>query len=177
MQTVRRIVGAPLPGDTIPYLPLRRPGPGIGGKIEGTVISSCVLGIATHYLSQRTIPCTKHLGQCEGCDQWRRKANWCGYLGVRASLDRKDCIFQISKGAADACPDLNTLGETLRGLHITLYRKGESAQAGMVCVFREGDGKRLPPPPNVLASLARLWEVDPRYLGRIVGEIEQGGEA
>ena len=164
----RRIVGAPLPGATLPYLPLFRPGPGQGGQIEGWILSPFILGVATHYCRGRTQPCTRHLDDCEGCDFWKKSPRWDGFIGVLAKLTRKVAIFQVTKGAADACESLEA-ADTLRGRYVSLRRRGESAEGRVVMSLREEPYRGvLPPAPNVPGALERLWSVNPAYIGRAI---------
>lgn len=166
-----RIVGMPLPGANLPYLPLMRPGAGIGGAIEGTVLSDAILGISTHFHLKRTIPCTRHLGRCEGCLEWQRKAHWNGYIVVRESREKNYVVFQLTKFAVDGCPNLTREDFILRGSFIRLQRKGESEQGQVMMTFAEDRRQRTDnlKRPDLTSSLARMWGMSPEGLRRAVG--------
>jgi len=168
------IVGMPLPGVSLPYLGLHRPGPGIGGAIEGTVLSDAILGISTHYYDKRTIPCTKHLGHCVGCVDWQRKAQWNGYFVVRSPRTKEDGVFQVTRFAVDGCPALTMDGFTLRGAYVRLQRKGESPQGKVTMSFIEEKRTRQPIRcPDLIAGLARMWEMELSALRRAIGWKEE----
>lgn len=170
-----RIVGVPLPGAHLPYLPLMRPGAGIGGAVEGWVLSEAIIGIATHYYQRRTIPCVKHLGRCEGCEDWRRKPQWDGYLAVTEKTTRDKVVFQLTKGAVDHWTAKPVSDLSLRGKKIRLQRRGESEQGAVIMsVTDDPFPGRLPQDPDVVASLARMWRMDVAALRRVLG-LPQGG--
>lgn len=166
----RNVVGTPLPGAALPYSPLKRPGAGLGGKIEGWVLSEAIIGIATHFYDRRTMPCTKHLGRCEGCSEWKRKSQWNGYFAVCLAGTKEHVVFQVTRSAVEACRTLDHDAFDLRGSYALVYRKGESDQGAVQLAFQAKDfGRGLPPCPDVLASLARMWQMDVASLRRAVG--------
>lgn len=171
------IAGVPLPGAALPYLPMMRPGAGIGGAIEGWVLSPAILGIPTHFLDRRTYPCTKHIGRCEGCEEWRRRAQWDGYFAVRTPI-KTVAIFQVTRAAVEASAPLTNDAFDLRGSFVRLQRKGESDSGRVMMTFvSKAYPGRLPEAPDVVASLARLWQLDVDHLRRCLGIETEGGAA
>lgn len=166
-----RIVGSPLPGEHLPYLELMKPGPGVGGAIQGWIASEAIIGIATHFNNRRTIPCTKTLGFCEGCSVWRRRPEWNGYLGVVEYHSKDKVVFGITKGAVDKWHSKTTEGTVLRGAFLRLQRKGNDDPNGAVTMTlrQEPFRGRLPEPPKVIESLARLWRMSVDDLRLAIG--------
>lgn len=171
------IVGTPLPGANLPFMDLKRPGPGQGGKIEGWVLSEAIIGIRTHFYDKRTFPCTKHLGGCDGCTGFRRRSEWNGYFAVIHNPTRDKVIFAVSEYGISMCPHLTRDGFVLRGSFAIVQRKGESESGAYRLGFTDNPyPKTLPDCPDVAASLARMWKLPPDLIRRVAG-LTEGGEA
>lgn len=172
----RRVVGCPLPGAKLPFLPVLRPGCGVGGRLEGWALVDQILGVPTHYLNGRTAPCTSHLGKCEGCDGLHREPRWAGFLPVLNKQKRRVCIHEITRGAADACEGLERI-DRLRGRFVVLQRKGEGINNGVVMsLSQETYSGVLPAVPDVPAALCRFWEIRPDLIGRAIQSENWGGK-
>lgn len=162
------LAGAPFPGHKIPYLEVLRPGPGSAGQLNGWSLSPAILGVLTHWCDRRTIPCTKHLGECEGCDYHKRRPRWDGFLAVLTTAKNRFALFQVTKHAVDSCAALASF-ESLRGSRVTLRRKGDSREGRVTLqVELAAYPGILPSEPDVASALERLWGVHPSFVGRAV---------
>ena len=165
-----RVSGMPLPGHHLPYLQKMSPGCGIGGAIEGWALSEAIIGVKTHFFLRRTIPCTKQLGHCEGCHEWRRRAEWNGYAAMLERRTRDKVMFQFTLGCVEAWINRPTDNLVFRGSLVRLQRKGEDDPNGKVTmsILPDPPPPRFPSPPDLIGSLARMWRMDRKALERVI---------
>jgi hypothetical protein len=148
--------GPPAPDDA-PWIPLYRAVS--RGSFELTVLSCRVLGVITHWVSGRSVPCTKLSGECI-CLRGGVSHRWRGYLGCWESRFSRVCLLEMTAEAVHHCnlPILDPAVD-LRGMVARAWRLGSAKQAPVRIELRGGPAARedLPPAPNVERALLRLW--------------------
>lgn len=151
------LVPVPRPGTQLPHLPLVRVK--TAGIVRGVITSRSYIGVNTHFMGQRTLPCVGD--DCPGCAAEKSK-RWEGYLSVWTTAPSKHLIVALTPGAAtqilDAAPDPNNL----RGLFLTVERLGSKPNGqlrGNVEPANIEPG-HLPPEPELLRHLYKIWGVD-----------------
>jgi len=131
-------------------------------------------GIWCHYHDSRTQPCALDGVQCLLCKSGNRK-RWYGYLPVLGRADGKIWIAEVTAEAAQHCPTLKESGLSLRGLTLTLERRGQSKRSPVVISFEAATLRREPPAPiDTLAALNRIWSSVPCKLAQVDANSKEG---
>lgn len=128
------------------------------GQLQGIVTCENLLGCPTHFWGGRTYPC---LGDdCPACQQaspWR----WHGYLSAKSPQTSQHFLFETTAGGAEAFVEYRHVRGTLRGCHFQA-RRHNGASNGQVIVLTKPcdiDPRYIPPAPNLLQLLCRLWNL------------------
>ena len=128
------------------------------GTMQGVVSSHTLIGCQTHFWGGRTYPC---LGDnCPACNQaspWR----WHGYLSAKSPQTSLHFLFETTAGGAEAFTEYRRLHGTLRGCHFLARRHNGSAN-GQVLIqtkISDIDPRFIPPAPNLIELLSRLWNL------------------
>jgi hypothetical protein len=94
------------------------------------------------------------------CDQCRLSLlpRWCAYALAVAPANHQLVIVQVSLQAWKSCPDLARRHGDLRGLALTLHRRGAGRDQSTQATLTEGEWKMGPPPERDLRPyLSRWW--------------------
>lgn len=144
------------PRDSKPIrMDLRRvPGGGTGLVI---VLSNKIEWVPTHYYKGRTIP---HLNRgCVPCAD-NREIRWHGYFYVMGSKSFNIWILQVTPAIEENLKAGILRAGKLRGLGITIERKGRKANGELELSTRGMYQHPLPPDdlPELRSLLKRIWK-------------------
>lgn len=154
---------APPPNDSrLQHLPLQRLGK--KGYLRAAITSPEILGVWTHFMSGRTLPCLD--AQCPGCES-QLPRRWEGYLGVLTAETRRHLILALTPGAAIGIADTAPNPVNLRGLVLIAERLGSRPNARLKARVEEVDLSqiKLPPIPDLKAHLLHIWGLDQAHAG------------
>jgi len=158
----------PLPKASGPYFPIVSPAPHY--PVKGIILSKILVSVKVHYWNKRTAPCTAP-GACEGCDIQKMKPRWKGYLaGWMPNAKDDRVLFELTRQSVEYLPFLME-SDNLRGLTITLKRKGEARNSPVICELGKPQdlGRPIPAEFDVKNALLRIWEGKP-----LAGELTDG---
>lgn len=157
--------------DHLPTLPLRRVP--MKGKIQGVLTTRDIRELWTHYFRGRTVGCSRP--HCPGCSQGSSK-RYEGYVGLYNQSTKFHAIFGLTIGAVRQILDQVGRLDNIRGLMLTMYRRGSKSNARVVVETSAivSDCSALPAPFDVLEHLKRIWGTE--YLADIA-EIERARSA
>ncbi len=149
------------PRDRPQFIPIISPRP--GSQTHCIITSDSWVGVYTHFIDQRTRPCTGSEIDCEGCFQ-KRGRRWKAYLcGIMVGTGRK-CIIELTTNAMESCPGLIEAGPTLRGKRITLWRRNAAKNAPSHCrIDPPTVGQLIPPPVDLMTALCQVWGTVPEH--------------
>lgn len=122
-------------------------------------ISTSVVGVWTHYIDGRTVPCTLPSGSCR-CRPEKLAKRWRGYLATWQPREDKRYLVELTADAyRHTNVDLADMTLELRGLLINLSRAGRSKRSPVRVNFTTATYALpdLPPEPDVRAALERIW--------------------
>jgi len=132
-----------------------RPGTPVGGVILGREI----LGVITHWMDSRTLPCMKVLGHCEGCSAGLPK-RWKGYLAILAPGEGRFAILEITEEARRSCEALRDQERNLRGERIMVFRRGTSKRSAVQAqILPFALQPNLPESFDLKEALHRIWRL------------------
>ncbi len=143
------------------------------GKLRAIVTSEDLIGCNTHFWGGHTVPCSAP--ECEAC-QHGVPYRWHAYLTALNSNKGLHFLYECTAAAAEIlCAYRRKIG-FLRACVFEAYR-WRSAPNGRVmlrCEPGPNETVHLPPPPDLEAVLAILWQLpkanidplDSRFLGR-----------
>ena len=137
-------------------LPIRRTP--AKGSLTATVTADKLLGTNTHFWGGRTTPCTQPT--CEACDAgtpWR----WHAYVSAIEFLTSTHFLFECTAAAAHEFVNFAHERGTLRGCTFRATRCNTRINARVIIETHLYTGKPtdLPPEPNLVLALARLWNI------------------
>jgi hypothetical protein len=131
-----------------------------GGQAKDFVIlSSKVVGVYTHYVGGRTLPCTGKNGDC-WIDHRKTSTRWQGWVAVSNLHSVAQWGYLcLTQTAFQRNEYLVGLAENLRGLQLKVGRAGGEKNSLLFCsaTGRYALMNRLPAEPDVKAFLMRLW--------------------
>ena len=141
-----------------------------GQQRRAAILSNEVLQCTVHYSEKESKPCLQTPG-CPWCNKrWPRR--WKGYLCGFDLQEGRKVIIELTQGAFESCPRLVTEGSPLRGLVLTLGRRGAARNSPVwarlddaYCDARKGS---LSPAWNLEAALFVLWEMNDQVAGQLV---------
>lgn len=135
--------------------------PSIGADVW-TILSEQLYGCSTHYYRRRTQPCVGD--QCEICagGQPRR---WYGWLVGYDVARREKVLVEVPPGVALALRAYRGQVGNLRGHVIRLARRNKKENGPVKAEFGPGKfaSELLPPCPDIVALLSRMWCVRDLY--------------
>jgi hypothetical protein len=161
---VRRASTPPTP--RLPWIPYRSVAAAEGGT-NLVILSHQLDRYWIHIQNARTSPCTG-----EGDDCWLSHAEyatrWCGFLFVAGAHGGRAEWTVITPSAAFGCPELLDPSNDLYGrvLNLNRTRKGPRAQLVARLDPRADRRQDLPPVPDMLSHLIRIWSAPPRSMNR-----------
>ena len=146
------------PGDQTPWVPILSPK--AGETLQAVSLDSSILGVLTHFFSERTLPCYLDKALCQGCQHGLAR-RWKGYLsGWQASLGRF-VLLEITRQAFErARRTLSTIMD-LRGYLVSITRQGRARNGSCVVDFRSWclpEDKKLPRSFDAKGALMRIWQ-------------------
>lgn len=115
-----------------------------------------ITGCATHWYSQRTVPC--EAPGCPACDEgfpWR----WHAYLSALHPVTLEHLILELTARAVDPLQAYETAHGTLRGCQFEAARVNQKPNGRVLIRTRPADLAkiRLPEPPNIERLLCHIW--------------------
>lgn len=126
-----------------------------------TAIVTCtdVVGCATHFISNRTVPCEgpDTCSHCADGYSWR----WHGYVSALDIATLEHFLFEFTKAAADTFRNYMTLHGNMRGCYFQAKRPSARRNGRVVIACKRIDEQRhrLPDPLNVRRILCHIWNV------------------
>jgi hypothetical protein len=127
------------------------------------ILSDDVTGCYVHYWHGRTRPCFRN--DCEPCAMGQQP-RWRGYLAVWTPKPSTGRLLEITGSVIQEIDRWLKQEGTLRASTISLSRKGNVNNGELNCKLAKPSGfaVELPPGPNVMQLLARLWKLthDPK---------------
>lgn len=165
----------------LPYLPLVRVPP--GKPLSGLLTSQSVLGVWTHFLGGRTLPCMS--SDCKGCEAQMPK-RWEGYISLITPSPSKHILVALTPGAALGISDTAPDPLQLRGNLVIFERGGKRLNSRLRARVERVDfyQKMLPPEPNLKEHLVHIWGLDqsqlgqdnPQYVNRVAEHYRRNGQ-
>ena len=143
-----------------------------GKGLTAIVLSQRVLGVFTHWVGQRSLPCNSRDGEhCLVDHKTSGRYRWQGWVAVLPISGQVPGFVSITENVAKKNPYLRT-AKTLRGATIHLWRSGENKESQMLCKLSAESEPRsdLPIPPSTVEFLCRLWNIP--YMGKLPEGIE-----
>lgn len=148
----------PPPVDRPRYIPILSPK--VGVPASALIVTSHLVGVETHFLSNRTKPCIGADNGCEGCKA-QLSTRWKGYLGAwHPGFSRYVIVEVTAQAACDNHALLMDEERNLRGMTVVLHRRGKNRNAPVSAEFhpkRQPDDK-VPAAFDVRKALLRIWE-------------------
>lgn len=136
----------------------------LGPEYEFTLLSPAFVGLWTHFIDKRTMPCFKEAtGACEFCGPGTSR-RWYAYAAVYSHRAKSKGIVTIPKGAFGNDPVLRGAKGDLTGKRLRAWRTGGHIRGRVVCrldllsdrpVSEEDRVER----PDLLAQLFWIWGV------------------
>lgn len=129
--------------------------PSIGRDIW-TILSEQLYGCSTHYYRRRTQPCVGD--GCEICASGQPR-RWYGWLVGYDVARREKVIVEVPPGVALALRAYRGQVGNLRGHCICLSRRNKKENGPVKAEFAAGKfaSELLPPCPDIVALLSRMW--------------------
>ncbi len=143
-----------------------------GKGLTSTILSQRVLGVYTHWVGQRSLPCNSRDGEhCLVDHRTAGRYRWQGWVAVLPIAGHAPGFVSLTEAVVKANPYLRT-AKTLRGATLHLWRSGENKESKMLCRVAAGGEPRadLPIPPSTVEFLCRLWNI--QYMGKLPEGIE-----
>lgn len=148
------------------------------GKIRAIVTSDDLIGTNTHFWGGHTVPCSPPT--CEAC-QKGVPYRWHAYLSAFAAQKNIHFLYECTATAAEVLVAYRVANDQLRGCIFEAYR-WRGTRNGRIMLRCEPSPDRqtqLPPPPDLEAVLAILWQLPKdqvqkskeRYLGALLKTI------
>lgn len=158
-----RWLDEPTQPTNLPHLPLVRVKPGAG--LFGALTSSKLIGVPTHYMSRRTLPCVTD--GCPGCEaKLACRPEW--YAGFKIRNPGNHVIVALTPACAWQIKDRFHNLTTLRGVGLTLTRAGKAGNSRLLveCHELELAQLKLPDEPDLIKHLLHIWGLDQGQLGQ-----------
>lgn len=138
--------------------------PKIGERLHFTILGDAPVGVLTHWLWNRCLPCTGGENGCDGCRLGRCR-RWKGYLACWSDRDAREVIAEITTQVALDHPNIfSSEATSLRGWLITTYRAGKKPNSPMRAEFSPPPAKARPLPKSfdLMEALCRIWDMTHR---------------
>lgn len=141
---------------TRPGLRLTRTPP--GRPFKGIVTCERLIGCATHYYNNRTIPC--EAPGCPACDEgmsWR----WHAYVSCIDETNHEHVIFELTAASAQRLQEYQERHGTLRGCEF-LATRANNRHNGRVLIRTQPANLakiHLPPEPDIPAVMCHIWNI------------------
>lgn len=141
----------------LPHLALKRVP--ARGAIKGVITTTEILGVWTHFLGRRTLPCTTV--DCPGCKAKLTK-RYEAYVSLWTNSPSAHIIVALTPRAARELTDSAENPKDMRGLMIIIQRLGQRANGMLTARVESADGytKALPPIPELRAHMLKIWGLD-----------------
>jgi len=130
--------------------------------LTGLITSPDLVGCATHFVQNRTIPCEKEDDNdfCQHCfagHSWR----WHGYVSAILTSTHEHILFEFTRPPADTFRNYLLYAQTLRGCLFTSRRPSGRPNGRVVVACKSVDQStlRLPEGPNIRNILSRVWNI------------------
>lgn len=137
-------------------LPIRRTP--AKGPFQAYILSEDLLGCPTHFVRNRTTPCTgENCPHCEEGYTWR----WHGYLCILNPRTFAKEILEVTAQACETITEYRQAHGTLRGALIESWRPSARPNGRVRIKLAPADlrGRNLPPPADLKKVLCHLWNV------------------
>lgn len=129
-----------------------------GRPFRGVVTCERLIGCATHYFNNRTIPC--EAPGCAACDEgmsWR----WHAYVSCIDLSSHEHVVFELTAAAASRLQEYQGRHGTLRGCDFQASRANNRHNGRVLVVTRPADLNKiaLPDAPNIPAVMCHIWNI------------------
>jgi len=158
-----RWIDQPTAPSSLPHLALLRVPPGNG--LYGVLTSPKPIGVQTHYMGRRTLPCVSEA--CPGClarlatrDEW--------YTGLWTGSPSKHVIAALTPAVAWELTDKLQPRLNFRGIKVHLTRAGKAANSRLLLTLPDPENlfTSIPDEPDLRAHLLHIWGFDQGELTR-----------
>lgn len=127
--------------------------------VIGIVTSLDVVGCATHFFNNRTVPCDGQ-GNCKSCQEghaWR----WHAYCSVLVSATLEHVLLELTAAGSETLRNYAQTYSGTRGCLLSAWRPSKKPNGRVLVTCKPTDLLRvtLPEPPNVARLLCRIWNV------------------
>ena len=132
------------------------------------ILSPRHVGVVTHFIDRRTMPCTATQIDGSDChvDHAQTSCRWQGWLAVQKQGMPEAWFLSLTAAAYRRCLDLQD-GSDLRGKYIKVGRIGERRLSQMYCKIGGYAGQeprhQLMADPGVVDFLRNLWGIGPAF--------------
>jgi len=131
--------------------------------LTAIVTSTDILGCATHFVQNRTVPCEKDEDKgipCQHCSDghsWR----WHGYVSAILTNSHEHILFEFTAPPSDTFRNYLLHTGSLRGCLFTARRPSGRPNGRVVVSCKSVDltTLRLPAPPNIRNILCAIWNI------------------
>lgn len=163
-EPVQRLLGSQSPGPfpQRTYTPLWRstdPHPS-----AFYLLGKSILWFDTHY-QEGVVPCIASFApKCTWCSYgWRPRPR--GFIGGMLARTGGVYLLTVTQGALASCPALAVAGGVMRGMPVTVRRRGHGKNSAWMWTIESVPApKSLPPAPDVFDAVERLWGIDLRRI-------------
>jgi len=127
--------------------------------VIGVVTSLDVVGCATHFFNNRTVPCDGQ-GNCKSCQEghsWR----WHAYCSILVSATLEHVLLELTAAGSETLRNYAQTYSGTRGCLLSAWRPSKKPNGRVLVTCKPTDLLRvtLPEPPNVARLLCRIWNV------------------
>lgn len=140
------------------------PGPGqqlviVSGHLEET---------RTHFVDQRTVPCTGDDGTCWVDHRAVGNPRYCGWLAVKLPRVSRVYLLSLTPVAVAIEPRVRDASRDLAGLTLKVWRVGNHDRSEMHAALQLDVPRvaELPPTPDIRFCLERMWAAEDRPVSK-----------
>lgn len=146
----------PLQDVRLSYRILRTPA---SQTLSAIITSDNLTGTATHYVSNRTVPCERP-DECPFCEDGHSN-RWHAYVGAILASSLEHFIFECTAKACQPFVQHFKIEGSLRGCGFHAHRPSKRTNGRVVIATKVIDQAkwRLPPGPDITAVLSHIWNV------------------
>lgn len=129
------------------------------GALDAIITSTDIVGTATHFVNNRTVPC-EDPKPCPICEAGHSR-RWHGYLSAILCNSYEHFLFEFTRTAAATFETYLTVNASLRACRFRASRPRGHHNSRVLISCRHLDDLhlRLPDPPNVIRILCHIWNI------------------
>jgi len=146
----------PRPGPRYPILRVKATTP-----TRYVLCGRAIYGLWTHWIKDRSIPCTEPRSRCPGCLSSSPHRRWKGYVHARCMANGEEGFIELTPFGACQLREQAGVSACLRGLQVKLSR-GNGVKTRMkvelVYALPSSEGQELPEEKSPEITLFDLWQ-------------------